>query len=156
MNQFIYAFLGGVVFCYMLYYTKSIWAPILSHFIINAFGALMSFAVAGADVADFGYMVEYDVAMTSGLETILALIFFGFFALIFIGGFIGLYILFKRHNLRRNEAEGIITNTAAAAQEAGLQRPVAATWSFWVTVAIFAVMMFMIYIIPILIPMMGF
>lgn len=36
MQQFFYAFLMGVIFAYIVYYTKSILAAIISHFIVNA------------------------------------------------------------------------------------------------------------------------
>ena len=146
MNQFIYAFLGGVVFCYMMYYTKSIWAPILSHFVVNAFGALMQFFLLHGDSVDFQAVAEVDIP-AGGAETVGILIGMGFFALISMAVFIGFYILFKRHNLRRNEAEGIITNTAVAARQAGLRPPKAFTWSFWVAAGIFVFMMLLIYII---------
>ena len=148
MNQFIYAFAAGIIFCYMMYYTKSIWAPILSHFIINAFGALMTFIQHETAILDFQDVLEVDMA-AGGAETVMMLIGLGFFALIALAVFIGIYIFFKRHNLRRNEAEGIITNTAQAAHEAGMVRPRAFTWAFLTSAAIFAVMMFLTYLVPI-------
>lgn len=41
-QQFLYAFAMGIVFCYMVYKTKSIFASMLSHFIINASQISMS------------------------------------------------------------------------------------------------------------------
>jgi len=143
MNQFIYAFLGGVIFCYLMYYTKSIWAPILSHFVVNAFGAIMSYIQQETSYQDIPAL-----DLTAGGEEVLAmLISFGLFALISMAVFIGIYILFKRHNLRRNEAEGIVTDTAAAVHEAGLKRPAAFTWAFWASFAIFVMIMLLNYIV---------
>jgi hypothetical protein len=78
----------------------------------------------------------------------------GVVALAFFGIFIAIYIPFKRHNLARNEAEGVITDThaaymaASATVEAGeiagetAERPVipiapkVLTWGFWATMAL--------------------
>jgi len=145
MNQFIYAFLGGVIFCYLMYYTKSIWAPILSHFVVNAFGAIMSYFQRQAVSSSYQDTPALDLT-AGGEEVLVMLISLGLFALISLAIFIGIYILFKRHNLRRNEAEGIVTDTAAAAREAGLRRPVAFTWAFWASFAIFVMIMLLNYI----------
>ena len=148
MNQFIYAFLGGVVFCYLMYYTKSIWAPILSHFIINAFAALVQFSLAGNGGGDIDFQTAIAPYISAGgMETIAFFVGFGLFFLISMALFIGMYILFKHHNIKRNEREGIITNTAVAARQSGLRPPTAATWSFWTAAGIFAFMMIMVYVL---------
>jgi len=40
-HQFAYAFVMGVVFAYMVHYTRSIWAGIIPHFIVNASQAVL-------------------------------------------------------------------------------------------------------------------
>jgi len=40
-QQFSYAFVLGIIFAYMVYYTRSIWAGILPHFIFNASQGLL-------------------------------------------------------------------------------------------------------------------
>ena len=51
LQQFLYAFIMGIVFCYMTYYTKSIYAAVLSHFTINAAMVLLSYTAR--DVIDY-------------------------------------------------------------------------------------------------------
>lgn len=41
IQQFAYAFVMGIIFAYMVYYTRSIWAGILSHFVVNATQSIM-------------------------------------------------------------------------------------------------------------------
>ena len=148
MNQFTYAFLGGVVFCYMMYYTKSIWAPILSHFIINASFALVQFSLAGNSGGDIDFQTAIAPYISEGgLEIVIFFLIIAFFFLFCTAIFIAIYILFKRHNIKRNTREGIITNTALAARQAGLRPQSGFTWSFWAAAGIFAFMMFLYYVV---------
>jgi len=41
LQQFLYAFVMGIIFVYMVHYTRSIWAGILSHFVVNAAQGLL-------------------------------------------------------------------------------------------------------------------
>jgi len=45
-HQFLYAFLMGVIFAYMVHYTRSIRAAVLSHFVINGGQVLLMFVSA--------------------------------------------------------------------------------------------------------------
>ena len=153
MNQFFYAFAGGVIFCYLMYYTKSIWAPILSHFIVNATGALLTYALGNIDPEMMAMAAEIDL-MQGGQEVLRLFAGLGIFAVVTMGIFIGIYIAFKRHNLRRNKAEGIITDTAAAARAQGLYHVRTFTWSFWVAIFLLALMMLLIHLGPMLMNMM--
>ena len=49
LQQMPYAFIMGVIFAYMVHYTQSIYASVLSHFILNASMVLLSYAAAGMD-----------------------------------------------------------------------------------------------------------
>ena len=51
LQQFPYAFLMGIVFAVMVHYTKSIYASVLSHFIINA--AMITLIYAAGDLEQF-------------------------------------------------------------------------------------------------------
>ena len=53
LQQFAYTFVLGVIIAYMVHYTRSIWAGILPHFIINASQSLMGRLVSdiGTDAA---------------------------------------------------------------------------------------------------------
>ena len=150
MNQFLYAFLLGAVFCYFMYYTKSLWAPILGHFVVNGTQSLLSFAIMGLDLEAMENAVEMDITLTGGQEMLITIIVFSFIALVATGIFIAIYIPFKRHNIKRNEACGVITDTAAAALAAGEKPPRAFTWAFWASAAIFALLMAANYLLPLI------
>lgn len=62
-QQFLYAFAMGVVFCYLVYKTKSIFASILAHFTINASQVLLS------QITYYFYEMA-DVEISSALPTI--------------------------------------------------------------------------------------
>jgi len=145
MNQFSYAFLVGIILCYLMYYTKSIWAPILSHFVVNFFAAMMTFILSMTN-QEYDDILQYD--MYYGFDpTLWAIISLGIISTVTMTVFIAVYIQFKSYNLHRNEAEGIVTDTAKAAREAGYEPPKAATWSFWVTAVGFALIMLLFYLI---------
>jgi len=132
-NQFSYAFVLGFIMCYMMYYTKSIWAPVLCHFVINLTGVLLQYVITR--FVDLNAMEEAAQVIESPLpewvETLIALGVFALFAIIAMGIFIGIYIKFKKHNLQRNEADGIVTDTYAQAIAEGETKPEAFTWGFW-------------------------
>jgi len=47
-HQFFYTFVLGVIFAYMVYHTRSIWAGIIPHFIVNGVNVTLSyFAISG-------------------------------------------------------------------------------------------------------------
>jgi len=151
MNQFAYAFVGGIIFCYMAYYTKSIWAPILSHFIVNGLAAVVMFTAMGDEVvemADLQTILQYEMATYGDIVMAMFFVIAAVVILVFIGIFIGLFLLFRWHNLRRNDAAGIVTNTAAAARSAGLPCRRAFTPSFWIATVIFIFMMASVYLLP--------
>ena len=145
MNQFFYAFLLGAVFCYFMYYTKSLWAPILSHFIINSTQSLIAYG-AGAlvDPEAVEYAVDMDLS-AGGAEFMLLLAIIAVFAIIFTCAFFAIYIAFKRHNLKRNEQDGIITHSSKIETEEEPRPIKGLTWHIWVIVCIFAVMMVLRY-----------
>jgi membrane protease YdiL (CAAX protease family) len=131
----------GFILCYFIYYTKSLWAPVLAHFVINSIGSMMAAIAFAVDMESLEALSDATTAEVA--EGIGFYIGFGIFALVFAGIFIAIYIKFKRHNLARNEEEGIITDThaayvaeTAAAAEAGEwaeQPPKVLTWGFWAT-----------------------
>ena len=138
-NQFSYAFVIGFKMCYMMWYTKSLWAPVLSHFVINTLGSLLGYIGMNIDMDAMQAEAQYaasGIDLTATQELILGFVAIGSVALAFFGGFIAIYIFFKKHNIARNEKEGVITNTHAAAVSAGEPIPKALTWGFWATLAL--------------------
>ena len=156
MNQFLYAFILGAVFCYFAYYTKSIWAPFLAHFIFNGINVLiMHIPIDEVDTYaayppadDINYIIGYAILI--------------FVALVFAAIFVAIYIAFKRHNIKRNDRNSIVTDTLAADKVGGYQgqgqaqgheqtrEPGAFTLSFKVTVVVFGVLMLLNYLLPVL------
>jgi len=142
-NQFSFAFVLGFVMCYMMYYTKSIWAPVLCHFVFNLVGVGLPYLIelfTNIDALEAGAQAaNYDMAQWA--QTFIEIGVMLLFAIASIGVFLLIYIAFKKHNLRRNELEGIVTDTHAAAIAASEPIPKAYTWGFWATIALgFAIM----------------
>ena len=69
-HQFFYTFVLGVVFAYMVYYTKSIWAGIIPHFIVNGVNVTIAYFTAGL----------YDYANGAAAEPTFAEELYGIFA----------------------------------------------------------------------------
>jgi len=139
LHQFSYAFILGFIMCYMMWYTKSLWAPILCHFVVNTLATLLLYIGMGIDGEGLAAEVEYGVSgvdMTATQEFLDGLIVVGGVALVFFGIFIVIYRAFKRHNLARNDAAGIATDTYAPAERGRVL-----TWSLVATVALGLVMM---------------
>ena len=100
-QQFLYASFLGAIFTYFVHYTKSIFASILAHFVIN-FSQVM--------LAQFFISItqnsEIDVANIANESTqsdiISGLIFMAVVSAIFLPAFIIMFINFIKHNLHRN------------------------------------------------------
>lgn len=90
LQQFFYAFALGILFAYFVHYTKSIWAPILSHFLINTINVVaMYFQINSQDV-----QLDID-PIEMGLAPVITI---GIFAIIFSPFLIFLMRLLKKHN----------------------------------------------------------
>lgn len=143
-NQFSYAFLLGVFMCYFMYYTKSIWAPVISHVVINTIGSLLMFLIGNVNL-DEAYQTY---TQTEDFMYIWMFLILGFIAVVFTSIFIWIYINFRNHNLRRNEADGIVTNEHAAAVAAGEPIPrVLSSVTFWLVVGLGLALMVAIQIL---------
>ena len=78
-QQFLYSFAMGIVFCVFVYYTKSIYSSMLSHFILNALQVISLKASVGVEAAEItvSMVAELGIFAISSLP-ILALLFFAF------------------------------------------------------------------------------
>ena len=146
MNQFMYAFVVGAVFCYFMYYTKSLWAPVLAHFVFNGTQGLLALAAQGIG-AEGAEAMETAAELTTP-EIVAAMSILAVLAAAFTAAFIGIYIRFRRHNIKRNEDLGIITDEVAAHREAGGEAAPVFTLAFWCTLALFALLMAANYLAP--------
>ena len=100
-HQFLYAFAMGVFFAYLVHFTRSVYASMLSHFLVNGVQLLLSYipvpedsvveAAASANVTD----------MASAIVSLTVL------ALIFTPVFVILFCTFVSHNRQRNAAHDL-------------------------------------------------
>ena len=95
LHQFAYTFAMGVVFAYLVYYTRSVWAGILPHFIINATQATWGRLAMLAEVAE-------DAPEPHITDVIIV---FGVIALILMPVIAVLFRSFVRHNRWRLTAK---------------------------------------------------
>ena len=132
--QFSYAFLLGFFMCYFAYYTKSIWAPVLRRFVIKTVGVMVGYFATS--LPSSSQSVGYYAHHTTPMQDIITLIaVFGIIALLFGGTFAVLFQIFKKHNLQRNQASGVVTDTYAEAVQRGENQPKVLTRGFWAFVA---------------------
>ena len=79
MQQFFYAFIAGVVFTYIVYYTKSIMSGILAHFVMNGSQMLMLRMVF---IAENEMQTVYDAAPIPEISPLVTVVAIGIFALL--------------------------------------------------------------------------
>jgi len=107
-HQFAYTFALGVVFAYLVYFTRSIWAGILSHFIVNGSQvSLAHWAMNFEAVYELDYEMEeaeqmlYDLMGNISPE-ILAIIGAAFMAVIATPIAVTVFLALRNHNRIRN------------------------------------------------------
>ena len=106
MQQFFYAFLAGVVFAYIVYYTKSIIAGMLAHFVLNGSQLLMLRMALLAESRHEELVLAYEAAPLPEIEPIFAVIAIGVLALFTTPPAIYLlHTLVRRCKLRHEFAE---------------------------------------------------
>ncbi|MCL2405868.1 MAG: CPBP family intramembrane metalloprotease [Defluviitaleaceae bacterium] len=98
LQQFAYTFVLGVVFAYMVHYTRSIWAAILPHFILNGTQAVLG---RWAFVAAPAYVDTYAEELFTSLpvsDEIMGIIIIGIISLILSPVIFILFREFFKHN----------------------------------------------------------
>jgi len=119
MSQFAYAFILGVVFFYMVHYTRSIWAGILPHFIINAtqvsFGRWAFIADMPEAVTEVDPYTEELLALLDSVSPeLLAIVVMGGLTLLLTPVIIIIFREFIKHNRWRMIGEYTPQTTASA------------------------------------------
>jgi len=108
MQQFAYAFVMGVIFVYMVHYTRSIWAGIFPHFIVNATQGILgrwAFSTDFFDEAPYLYAEELPLdGVNSDLAGVIVL---GVIVLLLSPVIYMLFRSFVRHNRWRVESEHV-------------------------------------------------
>ncbi|MCL2422036.1 MAG: CPBP family intramembrane metalloprotease [Defluviitaleaceae bacterium] len=100
LHQFTYAFFMGIVFAVMVYYTKSVFAGMLGHFVVNASQYLMGYAAVNhleAIYSDYYGMSPLDTVPDRAvfIQAIWAL---GLICLFILPLVVGLFYIFAKHN----------------------------------------------------------
>jgi len=101
MYQPISAFFAGIIFCLVLYYTKSIIAPIISHFIINFLNLTLRLPIFSVDVIIYE-VSSVDPNFDSDYLITLVLILYICVVVVFGASLYGIFDFFKKHNIKRN------------------------------------------------------
>jgi len=101
-SQFFYAFFMGVIFAHMVHVTRSLWAAVLSHFILNAFNIVMfrvlTWANERLDRAD----ALYETIELTTMDTIISV---GVIALLFLPFLIFLWYFFVKYNRHKTKPD---------------------------------------------------
>ena len=95
-QQFLYAFLLGTVFCLMVYYTKSIFASMLSHVIINGIQVTLFKAVAV-------YSAQNPVAVSTEVAPSSAVLYLGAAFVISLPMLLFVFFSFIKYNTGKNK-----------------------------------------------------
>jgi len=109
LQQFPYAFLMGILFAYLVYYTRSVLASILSHFTLNAASVAVAYAY-GPDGSSFPLIPALAVSLP---------------ALVFT---VRLFVSYNKKNVVEESAIG-----DGAAPEKVF------TWEFWAVIALYII-----------------
>ncbi len=97
-NQFSYAFLIGMVFCYFVYITDSIFASMLSHFLINGIQTIL--AVMVSKLISYNSMAEASENTVLTFSDLLPVLYLTALTVIPLATLI---FLFHKHNIERRE-----------------------------------------------------
>jgi membrane protease YdiL (CAAX protease family) len=121
-HQSIYAGLFGILYAYLYYYTKTIWAPALWHFLHNSLSVLW---VRVAFLQDFSYSI--------GDNLLTNILIFGGISLIAIPI---LVFCFKELSAHEQAPEHMLI---AEEQESVIieEKQPTYTWGFWATIGVF-------------------
>ncbi|MCL1844071.1 MAG: CPBP family intramembrane metalloprotease [Defluviitaleaceae bacterium] len=108
-HQFLYTFLMGILFAYMVYATRSIRAGIISHFAVNASQITLAYAALQATeyleaTEDFNIDGALDYLADLDAELVTMVVMLGMVAFIVISASVGAVFLFRafvKHNRKR-------------------------------------------------------
>ena len=134
--QFLYTFIAGVIWVYALYYTRSIWVPVISHFVANALLHTMGFLMETTNGSTYGYYYAQDsIDYGTNNPFVYYLVFFG------VLGIISVLIIFlcmrvfkKHHSLTQPSTETNINTNKTTAEKSKVF-----TWEFAVVAVVWIV-----------------
>jgi len=131
--QFLYTFIGGIIWAYALYYTRSIWIPVISHFVANALSHAMGFLMESTNGSTYGYYYAQDsIDYGTNNPFVYYLIFFGILGIISaLIIFICMRVFKKHHSLTQPSTEIDIN-----ANEADTAKSKVFTWELTMVIVI--------------------
>jgi len=152
MQQFLYAAVLGFLFTYFMYYTKTIFAPIIAHFFVNGPQVALMFAVLNVDLDEFSPEGAYAYATEPNL--VLVTIGVGVVAILFMPLFFYLFREFVQYNKHNVEVADIIEENIEVVDEdlvghdekPAKDRNKIVTWAFVATIVFY-----ILYQVPIVI-----
>ena len=102
LHQFSYAFVMGIVFAVIVYYTRSVLSGVLAHFVVNATQYTLGYWAATHHITpSYANGTFYDSDLWP------AIIELGIFSLYLLPIVVGLFYIFIKHNLRRNPVKTV-------------------------------------------------
>ena len=123
--QIIYAFPFGILLAYLLYYSRSIWVPIVAHFVTNAVGFTMFYMMTAAE-----YAYEAVETAAASNDLLWGILIFVIVCLIMMPIIILCVKSFQKYHAEASEAAQSDVKTGDSA------KPNVFTWAFWVLVVI--------------------
>jgi len=112
IHQFTYAFVMGIIFAYMVHYTRSVLAGMLSHFIMNGIQVTLIYLTMQMQIPESAYLFEaFETTVYSNgsnfpmfeiSDEILGVVLIGVIALISTPCAFVLFRAFKTYNRQRN------------------------------------------------------
>jgi len=151
-QQFLYAFLLGMVFSYMVYYTRTILSGMLAHFVCNSSQVLLSyFTGANAEteatttaLADVPAEMQPFIDWMTNNPVLLSVIVMFVISLVAGPVFYAVFRLFISYNQKRNAAADALAVEGAAETEEPARNDTPFNWMFWCVVAIYVLFVFAI------------
>ncbi|MCL2664369.1 MAG: CPBP family intramembrane metalloprotease [Defluviitaleaceae bacterium] len=136
-QQFLYTFMMGALLAYLVYYTRSVYAGVLVHFLSNALQVVLVYILPPQESAP---AVRAEV-----LQTVL---FLAVASAIFLPVLFILLRVFLSHNRSRNASRDI--KTILAADQETFLPPQKHSWpadvSFWLVTAVYAAYIFFMFV----------
>ena len=134
--QFLYTFIAGVIWAYALYYTRSIWIPVISHFVANALSHTMGFLMETTNGSTYGYYYAQDsIDYGTNNSFVYYLVFFGVLGIISVLIIFLCMRVFKKHRSLTQPSTETDINTNKTTTE----KSKVFTWEFVVAVVVWIV-----------------
>ena len=128
LAQIIYAIPFGILFAFLVHYSRSIWVPIITHFVINGLSFTLGYFQPTPEVTE--YAIE--AAEVSPWETI---IFFGVIALLMVPVIFLCMKKFKKYYKDTQTAEDVATEPNVKSTE----KPKIFTWPLCLAILVLLV-----------------